>query len=175
MYWFRRPPYLRWTAAVIVVTLALWMDLRREPTELRPFAVAMIEAGTAMEPDLIEYLEVPAGLLPEVELDGITVNLIQSGEPIIPALLSDRGALPEGWWALEMQVPSGVAPGSELRLVVEEDGVNAIPAIVTAVVPPDPLDGWSQPSALVAIPADRAGALATPLSEGRVRVLIVSW
>ena len=175
MYWFRRPPYLRWVAAFVIVTVALWMDLRREPTELRPFAVATIEAGTTIESDLIEYLEVPAGLLPEVELDGITVNLIQSGEPIIPALLSDRGALPDGWWALEMQVPSGVSPGSELRLVVEGDGGIAIPAIVTSVVPRDPLDGWSQPSALVAIPADRAGAIAAPLSEGRVRVLIVSW
>ena len=175
MYWFRRPPYLRWTAAVLVVAGALWMDFRGEPTELRPFALAGIEAGASVDETMLEYREVPIDLLPDVDPIGFAVVAIAAGEPLTPAALTEHGPLPEGWWAVEMEVPTGTTPGTELRLVVDDTGGIAIPAIVTAVVPTDQRSSWERDTAMVAIPQDRAAEIAEALSGTGVTVLVVEW
>ena len=175
MYWFRRPPYLRWAAAGLVVAGALWMDFRGEPTELRPFAMAGIEAGAAVDETMLEYREVPIDLLPDVDPIGFAVVAIAAGEPLTPAALTEHGPLPEGWWAVEMEVPTGTTPGTELRLVVEDTGGIAIPAIVTAVAPTDQRSGWERDTAMVAMPQDRAAEIAEALSRAEVSVLVVEW
>ena len=82
---------------------------------------------------------------------------------------------PEGWWAVEMEVPTGTTPGTELRLVVDDTGGIAIPAIVTAVVPTDQRSSWERDTAIVAIPQDRAAEIAEALSGTGVTVLVVEW
>lgn len=175
VYWFRRPPYSRWTAAVLVVTGALCMDLRGDPTELRPFAATDIAAGAAIRPEMVEYRAVPTGLLPEVNLVGFTLNSIPAGDPVTQALITDRSAVPDGWWALEMEAPSGVIPGTELRLAIEADAGTPVPAVVLGVVSPEVPGGWSENTALVAVPSDRAATVATALARAAVSVLVVEW
>ncbi len=150
------------------------MDLRGTPSEPRPFARNSIEAGAWIEDDLIEYREVPVGLLPEITPDGFAITAIAAGEPLTAALLTDKGPLPDGWWALEMDVPDGAVPGTELRLVVEGAG-TAIPAIVVAVAPAVQPAGWSNDSAMVAIPAETAKTVAAAISSAGVSVLVVEW
>ncbi|MDF1595882.1 MAG: SAF domain-containing protein [Acidimicrobiia bacterium] len=175
MYWFRRPPYFRWAASALVVAGALWMDLRGTPTELRPFAVADIEAGAAIQPEMVEYRAVPAGFLPEVNLVGFTLTSIPAGDPVTPALLTDRSGVPDGWWALEMGVPSGVIPGTELRLAIEADAGIVVPGVVIGLVSPEAPGGWSENTALVAVPSDQAATVATSLARAGVSVLVVDW
>ena len=98
------------------------MDVRPEPTDLRPFARSTIEAGTSVGDSQVEMREVPAGLLQEVHLPGMAKADIPEGHPILPSLLTDRPGLPEGWWAIEMPLPGGLEVNSELRLVIETAG-----------------------------------------------------
>lgn len=161
-------------AAAVIVAGALWMDLRGTPTELRPFARASIEAGTRIDDDLIEFRNVPVGLLPEVTPGGFAITAIGAGEPLTPALLTDNGPLPDGWWALEMDVPDGAVPGTELRLVVEGSG-TVIPAVVVAAASAVRPGGWTDESAMVAIPAETATTVAAAVSHAGVSVLIVEW
>jgi hypothetical protein len=163
-------------AALLIVVGALWMDLHKEPTELRPFAIGPIEAGSPIDPALVEYRPVPEGILPDVALDGIATTLIDAGEPVLPSALGDRQPLPDGWWALEMTIPTGTTAGSELRLIANDGSTSiAIPALVMAVGRSDPPSGWSDDSALVAVPEDQALLVAAALELDQLTVLLAGW
>ena len=174
VYWFRRPPYLRWIAASLIVTGALWMDLRGEPTEPRPFAVSSIAAGDRIVEEMLEYREVPVGVLPEVDADGYAVGPILPGDPLTPSVISDRDPLPDGWWAMEMEVPTGAGSGTELRLVIE-GAAAVVPGLITTIVPAGQSAGWARDTAMVAVPSDQAALVATALARGQVGVLVVDW
>jgi hypothetical protein len=150
------------------------MDLRGEPTEPRPFAVTSIAAGDRIVEEMLEYREVPVGVLPEVDADGYAVEPISPGEPLTPSVISDRDPLPDGWWAMEMEVPTGAGSGTELRLVIE--GVAAVvPGLITSVVSADQSAGWVRETAMVAVPSEQAPGVATALADGKVSVLVVDW
>jgi hypothetical protein len=151
------------------------MDVRGDPTDLRPFAATDIAAGSPIQPEMVEYRAVPTGLLPEVNLVGFTLNSVRAGDPITQALLTNRGSVPDGWWAIEMPVPSGVSPGTELRVAIETDAGTVVPAVVIGVAAPEAPDGWSEKTALVAVPSDRAAEVATALARAGVSVLVVEW
>ena len=174
VYWFRRPPYLRWIAASLIVTGALWMDLRGEPTEPRPFAVSSIAAGDRIVEEMLEYRDVPVGVLPEVDADGYAVGPILPGDPLTPSVISDRDPLPDGWWAMEMEVPTGAGSGTELRLVIE-GAAAVVPGLITTIVPAGQSAGWARDTAMVAVPSDQAALVATALARGQVGVLVVDW
>lgn len=174
MYWFRRPPYLRWVVASLVVMGALWMDLRGKPTEPRPFAVSSIAAGDPIAEEMLEYREVPVGVLPEVEASGYASVPISPGEPLTPSMISDRDRLPDGWWAMEMEVPTGAGSGTELRLVIEQVAA-VVPGLITRVVAAGQSAGWVRETAMVAVPSEQAARVATALADGKMSVLVVDW
>ncbi len=173
MYAFRRPPYLRWIAAACIVAGALWMDLRGEPTELRPFARGPIAAGTLIDESMIDYRRVATGLLPPMGDERFALTSIDAGEPLTPAVLTTRQPLPDGWWALELEVPNGVAPGARLQLVLESAEAT-VPAIVVDVQPADQA-GWDRTTALIAVPADTGPAVVAAASGARLGMLVTSW
>ena len=175
MYWFRRPPYFRWASAVALVLFALWMDLKGPPVELRPFAIDDIEVGAKIDQSSVEYREVPAGILPEVATLSYAAISITAGEPLTATATTDRAPLPDGWWAIEIPTPTGVLPGTELRLIVDDESGTDVPALVLSVGPQSESDAWSEDLSMVAIPAEQAASVASAKSLGTLTVLITAW
>ncbi len=178
MYWFRRPPYLRWAAAALIVLAAAWADLRPRAMTTHPYARTEIPAGTRLSDDLFEWRRVPEGLLPAVRAAGWATRTIAAGEPLLPATVDPAASpAPEGWWALEVPLPAEVAPGREVRLVLLAAAPDTPPQTVAGVVlqvaaPGREVLGSTHPPGLVAVPAAAAAAAAAAVAEGRVSVLL---
>ncbi|NIA25221.1 MAG: hypothetical protein GWP04_06595 [Gammaproteobacteria bacterium] len=176
MYWFTRPPYLRWAGAVLIVIVAAWIDLRPADTVAYPFAAVDIASGASIDAGIIEWRQAPKGLLPtNPEIGGTARYAIAAGEPLLPSLVSGaRPAIPDGWWALSTELPESVIAGQSLRIVITGLGLGpqAVPGIV--IEPPpraDPL-GYGDPIGLVAVPGDFATAVAASAAEGNLSVLV---
>lgn len=173
MYWFVDPPYLRYAAAVAVVLVALWFDLRPEPTEPRWMAREPIPAGTHLTVDLFEEIDLPPGLLPRIEPDGVAAMPIAEGEPLLPGHVLAVHA-PDGWWVVSLEIPSHLPTGADLRVVLLSDDPTVSPEPVPGiVVGPAMDDGFSfgDPVGSVAIPGDRVEAVAAASARGRVVVV----
>ena len=181
MYWFRRPPYLRWAAAAALVLTAAWMDLRPRPTVPAPFAAVDLAAGATLDETMIEWRSVPAGLLPVFENPrGIILRPVSSGEPLVPSVVSsERAAVPEGWWSMETHLPDGALPGQGVQLILlgasPDDAPQPVPGIV--IVPPpivqDPL-AIEPPLGLVAVPGEHASITAAAIADGRVSAILAA-
>lgn len=173
MFWFRRPPYLRFAAGGALIALALMMEARQPPTVMMPFADQPIAAGENIGPENTELKAVPAGLLPTGGALGEAARVdIAEGEPITGSLTADHATLPPGWWGIEMETPSGAVPGTELRLIVG-DGI-VVPALVTSLYT-ETTFGTSTRRALIAVPAESAITISTALHDQRLQVLIAGW
>lgn len=180
VYWFRRPPYLRWAAAAVLVITATWLDVRPEPTVLQPFAAVDLGAGAALEDTMVEWRSVPVGLLPALENpQGIVLRPVAAGEPLLPSILStERIAVPEGWWSMEAQLPAGVVQGQSVQIILlgkaVDDAPQSVPGIIVAPAEAgDPL-AIESPPGLVAVPAEWATIVAAAVAEARVAIILGS-
>ncbi len=176
MLWLSRPPYLRWIGAGVIAVLALYGRLSPTPTELRPFATRAIGPGETVADGDVEWRPVPVHLLPEVELPAVSAAPIAAGEPILASRLGAPASAPEGWWAAEVPVPSGVVPGAAVRLVAAAaDGgaPSVIPGVVVEISSSaGTFDG--RPRALVAVPPDGVAAVASAAAEQRLTVVVAA-
>lgn len=129
MYWFRRPPYLRWGAGALLIAWALVGEFRAAPTVSYPFAAAPLPAGGAITDEVVDWRPVPAGLLPVTDLaDRVTARAVGAGDPLVPSLLVARqSAVPDGWWALPMGLPGRALPGDRVQLVLVPVDPVALP------------------------------------------------
>ena len=178
VYWFRRPPYLRWTAAALLVITATWLDLRPEPTVRQPFAAVDLAAGVSLDDTMVEWRSVPTGFLPPLENpQGIVLRAVAAGEPLSQSMLStERITVPEGWWSMEVQLPTGAVPGQNVQLIVLGTAPDmnpwSIPGIIIAPAPEgDPL-AFEELPGLVAVPAESATVAAAAVAEARVAVIL---
>jgi hypothetical protein len=179
VYWFRRPPYLRWVAAALLIITAAWMDLRPQPTSLQPFAAADLDPGTVLDDTMIEWRSVPIGLLPPLDNpQGVILHRVSDGEPLVASVLSTRRIpTPAGWWTMEVQLPTGAVPGQEVQLILlpfgPDDDPRSVPGLVIAPAPadPDPLAIEPEPG-LVAVPDSLAMMAAAAIAEGRVSTIL---
>ncbi|MGH8936272.1 MAG: SAF domain-containing protein [Acidimicrobiia bacterium] len=179
MYWFRRPPYLRWGVGALLIALALVGEFRKAPTVSYPFAAGPLPAGRAITDEVVDWRPVPAGLLPAAELDDrVTARAVRAGEPLVPSLVvSRRAAVPDGWWALPIGLPGRALPGDRVQLVLVPVDPVALPLtvpgmVVEAAAPSDDLFSLAGPTGLVAVPGDQAPAVAQATGEGRVVVAL---
>lgn len=161
-----RPPYLRWATAGLVIVLALYTELAPDPTVPHPFAAVAIPAGSEVTDAEVTWRDVPSGLLPPVSLPLVTGRPLAVDEPVLPSAAAAGPAVPEGWWAIELPVPTGTALGVEVRIVV---GDLVVPGIVVGA--PEN-DGFSEALALVAVPGEEAAAVAAAASESRAVVMV---
>lgn len=170
MYWLTAPPYLRWAGAALLLLAAFVVELRPAETALHPFAATAIEAGTVVTADLVEFRLVPAGLLPRVELPLRTTRRLAAGEPLLAGAEDPAAAAPPGWWAVELSLPAGVAPGAPVQVVVVPDREGLPPRTVEGIVEAAarPEDGIGR----VALPGEEAAAVAAAAAEGRAMVLV---
>lgn len=160
MYWLPRPPYLRWAGAALLLLGALAWDLRGPALELRPFAARALAEGEAIDAAAVEWREVPAGLLPSPNLAGAVAAVeVAAGDPLVPALLGRRVAVPDGWWEVPVAVGTHAAAGDSVMLVITDP-----PATVEGlVVSPQQGDAYSLDyrPAVVAVPAEAAALVAS--------------
>ena len=167
MFWLTRPPYWRWLAAAALVAGAAYMDLSGPPTERYPFVA---EAARAGEPVLVEWRDVPRGVLPRYgDVSGVAGRALDAGTPIVNGLLSSASAVPSDWWAIAVELPSSAVAGSDVMITTRSRDLEAIGIVVT----PATEGGFgSLSTGLVAFPPDRAAAVATALAERRATVLV---
>ncbi len=170
MYWFRRPPYLRWAAAALIFTIAAAAELRGTPTVVHPYVAAPMAAGAALNPDALEMRRVPVGALPPVDLEGArAARTLSPGEPVLPSDLAAPQVAPDGWWLVPMPLPAAAGTGAEVRVL----GLEPPQDVPGVVVGPGGDDGFGgRLPGLVAVPADQAAALATAAARDDVVVLI---
>ena len=169
MLWLSRPPYLRWVGAGVVVVLALYGRLAPVPTEPRPFAARPITVGEQITSTDVEMRDVPIGLLPPVQLPVVADRPVAVGEPILPP--GRTVSVPENWWALELDVPPGAAPGAPARLVTSGTETTVVPGLVVGVTGTADVFGGGL-RALVAVPAEMVGIVAAAAVEQRLAVLL---
>lgn len=171
MFWLSRPPYLRRALAVLILVAALAWELRPTPTELRPFIANEVEAGDAVTGDVLDWREVPVGLLPDlVDPTGTFVAEFAAGTPLVEGMFNSEPELPTGWWAIEVPVPAGTSAGTEVRLVVDVRlDPRVVPGLVIRLTGEDTIDGLR---ALVAVPEADVGAAAAALADGSLRTLV---
>ena len=165
MFWFGRPPYLRWIAAAVLVAGAALIEFWPTDEAAYPFTSTAGEAG---EPLRVEWRMLPAGAYPRVSLDGkVPGHAMPAGEPIAASDLQVPIDIPNGWWALALEVPFPLHPGAATRLVLGEGG--DVPGIVIAS---EEDNSFVAPTALIAVPGEHASAVATAASARQVVVLV---
>ena len=169
MLWLSPPPYLRRLVAATLVVAAVIVDLAGESTVDHPFVTADVAAGAPLEASVIEYRQVPSGLLPPVpEPAGFTVRALRAGEPLTPSSLSAAEPPPEGWWSIPVPLPVGATVGTPVRLV-GSDPVIDVEGVVSAQPGESMLGGETE--GMVAVPPEGAGTVAAAVGRGEIVVL----
>lgn len=169
MFWLTRPPYLRWGVAVALVVAALLWDVRGRGGEPFPFAATGIDAGAVIGEAEVEWRTLPKGLMTMPDLSApVATRSIPAGEPIVASAIDAEAGVPEGWWAVPVALPAAATRGAAVRLITpgghETDGV-------VVDVGSSELLSFSD-AGLVAVPAERAPAVATSAMDGTLIVLI---
>lgn len=167
--WLSRPPFLRWFAAGTIVLAALAWDLSKRQSESFPFAATTISAGAAITDDLIDWKPVPAGSIPVPVLAGASATAdIDAGDPLTRSVLSRTQQLPQGWWSIPVEIPSGIPVGAAIRVILPDGSAAA--GIVTQ---PSSNDGFGVPSpGTVGFPESVADAVARLASTGSLVILV---
>lgn len=165
MFWLTRPPYLRWAAACVIVVGSLWVELRPTDTVRHPFAVAVIDVGDVIDHSVVEWRDVPVGLLAPVHLPATSDRSVAAGEPILSSSATTDVGIPAGWWALELSLPIGARPGSPVRIVAAT-GVSD--GLVIEVRDGD----FGESTGLVAVPESAAEGVATAAADHGLTVLL---
>lgn len=165
MYWLQRPPHLRRLGAGLLVLAALWWDLRSAATEPYPFAAQHIPSGGVFTDEVVEWRNLPAGVLPQPDLGaGAAAVAIEAGDPITPSLVSPSADVPDGWWAVPVDLPARSAVGTGVMLVVVEPPMS-VPGIVVEAQRGDRFSLDYAPS-LVAVPGEMAPLVAAAERAG---------
>ena len=171
MYWLQSPPYLRRAAAVLLVVGALVWDLHGSSTVAFPVAARPVHAGSTISDGDVRWVQVPEGAFRAPDLTGAVAAVdIETDDPIGASLIAPEVSLPEGWWAVPIEVGVGATPGDTVLLMVA-DPPATVPGVVLQPQTGDRLALDYRP-ALVGVPgeaaalvaaAERAGLLVTAL------------
>jgi hypothetical protein len=147
----------------------LGWDLSKRQSEPFPFAASAIASGTPISDDLIEWRTLPEGSIPVPLLAGVSaVADIDAGDPLIRSVLSHTLPLPDGWWSIPIDIPSGIPVGAAIRVVLP-DGTAA----TGVVTQPATSDGFGVPSpGTVGFPQTVADTVARLAATGSLVILV---
>jgi len=169
MLWLQTPPWGRWLVATLIAGVALWVEMRPDPSLDHPFAAQTITAGEQVDESNTEMRPVPSGLLEPVSPGEIAVRDITQGEPVLASDVAPPGrVVPVGWWSVSVEVPPGATRGEIVRLVMLDTGM----VIDGVVATPAATDALGSTVGAVAVHPDQAGEVAASAVNGRVAVLI---
>jgi hypothetical protein len=177
VYWFRRPPYVRYAAAALLVIGTAWIELSGPNLVRHPFAVHPIRGGVQITDADLRWRDVPAGLLPTVDAAGVAARPIPEGAPLLPAdVTPDLPPVPEGWWAVEIPLPGRATAGQAVQVVVLPDfrggSARVLPGRVLEPTPGSDEFGFTTLPGLVAVPGEDAALAALAALDGRIAVLM---
>lgn len=165
MYWLQPPPYLRRAAAVLLVVGALAWDLRGSATEPHPFASRRIPAGSPFGVADVDWRPLRSGSFPIPDLGaGVAAVDLEPGQPITGPVVIGRVAVPEGWWAVPVDVPASAGPGAHVLLVVTDPPLT-VPGIVVTPRRGDRF-AMDHTPAVVAVPGAMAPVVAAAERAG---------
>jgi hypothetical protein len=166
----RRTPYARWLAAVALVATAAVIDLRGAPTQAHPYLTASVAAGETVEDNSLQWRDVPAGVLPEIDLtNSVAARDLDAGQPLLPGDLAAPPTIPSGWWAVPLPIPGNPAPGTAVRVVLTDTSTTIDGVVVAGAVQ----DGFTpQAKGLAAIPGEHAAAVAAAAIDQHLVVLV---
>jgi hypothetical protein len=165
VYWLQPPPYLRWAAAALLILGAVLWDLRGSGSEPHPFAARPIAAGTPLVDADVVWRSLPSGTFVVPDLSAAVAEVdLAAGEPISAAVLAGPIAVPDGWWAVPMDVSARAGPGDEVLLVVIDPPLT----LFGIVIEPQVGDATSldHRPALVAVPGSQAPLVAAAEAAG---------
>jgi hypothetical protein len=167
--WLQSPPWARWAAALVIAGVATWIEIRPEPTILHPFAIEDIERGALVDEANTEMRPVPADRFSPVEMGQATASPVSSGDPVLASGLDQEvQRFPDGWWSLEVTLPSAAHRGDLARIVLLDSDTVAS-GVVVEETSEDPLGSGL---GLVAVDPDQAAEVARAVGEGRAVVMI---
>lgn len=149
---------------MLVVGAVFW-DLRGSATEAYPFAARPIAAGTLLTAGDVTWRRLPEGtyVVPELTVAIAAVD-IAAGDPISAATLAGPVAVPDGWWAIALDVSAHAGVGDEVLLVVIDPPLT-LPGIVIEPQVGDATSLDHRP-ALVAVPGSQAPLVAAAEASG---------
>lgn len=167
MYWLRRPPYLRWLSAALILIVGLIVELQGGAVVAYPFAERPIAAGAAIEPSL-GWRDVPRGLLPQWTgpVSGVAARKVPAGEPVTPSLLAEV-LVPTDWWSVPIPLPTAAAPGTPVRLVLQTTGTT-----VEGIVVESGIDTGFETMGMVAFSPSDAPRAAAAAADSALVVMV---
>ncbi len=173
MFWITRPQYLRWIAALLVVGVTLWIELRPPSTTLHPFLIYDVARGETVE-GALEWQSITAGVITPVAGRGYTTHLLVAGEPLqasdtTTALFSP----PDGWWVVDLELPRDSEVGSPIQLVILSDPGTPprapIPGYVTRLADLDAGFGSARSAGSAAFTPEYAATAAVAIADAAFR------
>jgi hypothetical protein len=164
VYWLRRPPYLRWITAALLLAAGLVIGFQQAPTEQYPFAAETIPAGAPLEP-AIDWRRVPSGLLPvwTGAVGGIAKTQIAAGDPLLPSTIATF-FVPPDWWSVAIPLPTIASPGTPIRLVLDDAGAVVEGVLLEAGIE----DGFETIGMVAFAPSDATRVAASSTSNSLV-------
>ena len=173
MYWFHRPPYFRFSAALLLLAVALWGEFRPPTTEYFPVAISEISSGTLLTEEMFELRALPSGTIPHVPIEGMNRIDLHAGDLLRPSDISTNGVkLPPDWWTIAIPLEQDVHPGDQVRLILRvDDGVVDGIVVATGRDEADSF-GFSESAAIVAVPPDQAASVAQAVADRQIVALV---
>lgn len=177
MFWLSRPPYLQWAATIGIIVIIVWLEIRPAATVMHPFVAEDVPAGAPVE-EVVALRSIPDGVLAPVEVTGYAARALEAGAPLLPGdIVSEPAAVPDGWWALALDLPPGTLAGSPIQLVVipgpGEPGVDPLPGVVVVAPVDGGVFGESAPG-LAAFAPEHAASAAVAIANREAQVLVGS-
>jgi hypothetical protein len=169
MLWFQPVPWVRWLLALLIAGVALYVELRPDPSVEAPFATTSISPGDVIDETNTELRKIPAGLLDTAEPGTVATRPIPPGAPVMSADAGVRGdTVPPGWWVVGVTLPDGAEVGDEVRLVLLDSGLE----VSGVVAHPGSDDPFAAADGGVAVPPESSADVAMASAGGRLAVLI---
>lgn len=169
MLWFEPVPWVRWLLVAMLAVLALFLELRPDPSVEMPFATVDITPGSTIDDTNSEMRAVPAGMFEGAARGDVARQSITAGAPVLAGDVSEESeTIPPGWWVVAVTLPDGVRPGDDVRIVLLDSGVD----VEGVVAHPGSDDPFAAADGGVAVPPASSADVALAAANGRVAVLI---
>ena len=144
----------------------VYFDMRPEPVVAYPYTTASVSCGDVIEE--IAWREVPTGVLPAwtTPVAGVAKTDIAANTPLLPSLIAES-SIPPGWWAVSLPLPQRAAPGTPVRVALDEQYADGV--VAGALI-----DSGYEISGPVAFPPDQADRVAAITADHTPVVMIGS-
>jgi hypothetical protein len=169
MLWFQPVPWVRWLLALLIASVAVYVEFRPDDSVEAPFATTLIAPGDPIDETNTELRKVPSDLLDSASRGTVATRSVLPGSPVMAGDVGERGGtVPTGWWVVGVTLPHGATVGDDVRLVLLDSGLE----VSGVVAHPGSDDPFAAADGGVAVPPESSADVAMASAEGRLAVLI---